>query len=161
MNLDIVDPILQQPPVREEFTRTLEAAAKVGRISGNLNAAPGPSPQAVEAIVARTPRKWSLIFIDGNHDAPGPLNDAVVSAKYAADDAMILLHDLASPEVAQALDYLDAQGWQTMVYQTMQVMGVAWRGNVQPVHHTPDPAVNWTMPEHLARYDVSGMAVHS
>ena len=41
-----------------------------------------------------------------------------------------------------------------MVYQTMQIMGVAWRGDIQPVEHQPDPQVNWVLPKHLAHHPV-------
>ncbi len=68
---------------------------------------------------------------------------------FAAEDAMILFHDLASPDVARGWEYLRSQGWQTMLYQTMQIMGVAWRGTVQPVEHRPDLTVPWTWPSHL------------
>jgi cephalosporin hydroxylase len=37
-------------------------------------------------------------------------------------------------------------------------MGVAWRGNVEPVLHRPDPKVNWVLPAHLQNYTVSGMS---
>jgi hypothetical protein len=40
----------------------------------------------------------------------------------------------------------------------MQIMGVAWRGNVQPIAHIPDPSVNWELPSHLQHYEVSGVA---
>lgn len=83
------------------------------------------------------------------------MEDAKACAKFAGDDALMLFHDLASPEVAEALDYLEDEGWQTMIYQTMQIMGVAWRGNIAPVKHTPDPSVQWSLPEHLARHRVS------
>ncbi len=45
-----------------------------------------------------------------------------------------------------------------MVYQTMQIMGVAWRGNVEPVRHQPDPKIEWRLPEHLQHYSVSGLS---
>jgi len=37
-----------------------------------------------------------LIFIDGNHDAPAPLNDAIICEQLAEADALILFHDLTS-----------------------------------------------------------------
>jgi len=43
-----------------------------------------------------------------------------------------------------------------MIYSTMQIMGVAWRGKVTPVTHYPDPDINWTIPRHLLEYKVSG-----
>jgi hypothetical protein len=76
----------------------------------------------------------------------------------AADDAMIVFHDLTSPAVARGLDYLRDHkrgGWRTRVYQTMQIMGVAWRGAVEPPLHHPDPAVEWALPDHLRGYDLS------
>jgi hypothetical protein len=45
-----------------------------------------------------------------------------------------------------------------MVYQTMQIMGIAWRGQVNPVRHIPDPRVNWTLPNHLQSFMVSGVS---
>ena len=76
----------------------------------------------------------------------------------AEEDAIILFHDLAAPAVAQGLDYLKQRGWQTVVYQTMQIMGAAWRGNVEPVKHQPDPNISWQLPPHLHGYSVSGIS---
>jgi hypothetical protein len=112
----------------------------------------------VQALAAQRQQPWSLIFIDGNHERPGPLEDAMVCAQLAAPDAAIVFHDLASPDVAEGLDYLRQQGWNTMVYQTMQIMGVAWRGQVQPVRHRPDPSVRWELPAHLQSFMVSGVS---
>jgi hypothetical protein len=39
----------------------------------------------------------------------------------------------------------------------MQNMGVAWRGNVIPIQHQPDPKVNWQLPKHLQGYGVSNL----
>ena len=69
---------------------------------------------------------------------------------------MVVFHDLASPDVERGLDVLRREGWSVLVYQTMQIMGVAWRGQVRPVAHTPDPSVIWSLPLHLAEYRVSG-----
>jgi len=76
------------------------------------------------------------MFIDGNHNGDYPLNDAKVCAKFAAEQAMILFHDLAFPEVAAGFKYLHDEGWSTRIYHTQQIMGVAWRGDVTPVNHT-------------------------
>jgi hypothetical protein len=63
---------------------------------------------------------------------------------------MILFHDLASPYVAAGLRALRGQGWRTLVYQTAQIMGAAWRGDIAPVRHTPDPKQKWRLPDHVA-----------
>ena len=50
---------------------------------------------------------------------------------------------------------MGSNGWKTMVYQTAQMMGVAWRGDISPVRHRPDPTQTWRMPEHLEGFAVS------
>lgn len=151
VELDIVDPLLS----RADFFASVRHSLKTAGVLDHVNLVPGYSPQAVEGLAVHQRRKWSLIFIDGNHDAPAPLQDAIACELLAEADAMILFHDLASPEVAQGLDYLRQRGWHTLIYQTMQVMGVAWRGAVEPIQHQPDPTVKWVLPNHLAYYSVS------
>jgi hypothetical protein len=68
---------------------------------------------------------------------------------------MVLFHDLISPHVAAALRTLASNGWSTMVYQTAQMMGVAWRGDIAPVRHRPDPNQKWSIPQHLQEFAVS------
>lgn len=157
VKLDVIDPLLERPEFYESVSNSLKAAGVLDRV--NLIA--GYSPQKVKELAEQWQRKWSLIFIDGNHEAPGPLNDALACEQLAEEDALIIFHDLASPDVAQGLDYLKSKGWNTMVYQTMQIMGVAWRGNVEPVIHQPDPRVNWKLPIHLQHYYVSGLDTNS
>lgn len=152
VQLDLVDPLLERPEFFESVSSSLWAAG----VLDTVRLIPGFSPQAVEEVAASEHRKWSLIFIDGNHEAPGPLNDAIACEPFAEEDALIVFHDLASPDVAQGLDYYKQQGWNTLIYQTMQIMGVAWRGNVTPVRHQPDPRVSWQLPAHLQGYEVSG-----
>jgi cephalosporin hydroxylase/glycosyltransferase involved in cell wall biosynthesis len=154
VELDVIDPMLHQPGAYQSVDQSLVAAG----VRDRVHLRPGYSPQAVTELADRESRKWSLIFIDGNHESPGPLEDAQVCEPLAEEDAMIVFHDLASPDVTQGLDYLRDRGWNTMIYQTMQIMGVAWRGNVTPIHHIPDPQVAWgELPAHLHGYAVSGM----
>ncbi len=154
VKLDVIDPLLESPAFYGSVDESLSAAG----VRSRVNLVPGYSPQQVEELAAADSRQWSLIFIDGDHDAPAPLQDAIACEPFAAEDAIILFHDLASPDVAAGLDYLQQRGWNTLVYQTMQIMGVAWRGNVQPIAHRPDPAIDWQLPEHLRHYPVSGLA---
>ncbi|MBC1224459.1 class I SAM-dependent methyltransferase [Nostoc sp. UCD121] len=152
VELDVIDPMLSEQLFNESVTESLKSAG----VKESVNLIPGCSPETVEEIANKFQRKWSLIFIDGNHEAPAPLNDAIICEQFAEADALVLFHDLASPDVGQGLDYFRDKGWNTMVYQTMQIMGVAWRGNVEPVIHQPDPKINWPLPPHLQGYFVSG-----
>ncbi|MEG3845592.1 FkbM family methyltransferase [Microcoleus sp. herbarium19] len=154
VELEVVDPLLARPDFYESVSNSLQAAG----VLDSVHLVAGYSPQAVEELAAQLQTKWSLIFIDGNHEAPGPLNDAIICEQLAAEDALIVFHDLAAPDVAQGLDYFKQKGWHTLVYQTMQIMGVAWRGNVEPIIHQPDPRLNWVLPTHLQSYTVSGMS---
>ncbi len=69
---------------------------------------------------------------------------------------MVLFHDLVSPYVAKGLRALEAAGWRVMAYQTAQMVGVAWRGDVAPVAHTPDPTQTWSVPDHLSGIPIAG-----
>jgi predicted O-methyltransferase YrrM len=151
--LDIIDPVLAQPEHLKPVTDSLEAAG----VLAQCQLVGGFSPEEVHRL-SHAGKRWSLIFIDGNHEAPGPLNDAIAVAPYAEPDAAILFHDLAAPAVAQGLRYLRDAGWNVLVYLTMQIMAVAWRGNVRPLQHAPDPAVlNFPIPDHLADFPISGL----
>ena len=146
MILDVIDPVLKKPSFRDSVIASLESASFADRVT--LHSV--PSPQAIDDI-ARAGRRWSFFFIDGNHDAPYPLFDTATAIEYAEPDAAVVFHDLASPDVAQALEYLARRGWKTRIYHTAQIMGIAWRGNIEPPDHHEDPAINWHVPRHLRR----------
>ncbi len=149
IHLDVIDPALANSQIIDSVRASLQAAHTPHPVV--LYAA--SSPEAVEQVAKQQGgKKWSLIFIDGNHERPGPLNDAIVCAKHAERDAAILFHDLVSPAVAEGLGYLRNQGWNVRLYHTTQMMAVAWRGNVVPVDHRPDPSIKWTVPAHLLRF---------
>jgi len=159
VELDVIDPLLEREDIRQSVIDSIQGALNASGVQTSVKLVPGYSPQKVEELANQFNRKWSLIFIDGEHGAPGPLNDAIVCEQLAEEDAIILFHDLAAPDVAQGLDYLKQRGWQTVIYQTMQIMGAAWRGNVAPVQHQPDPNISWQLPAHLQGYNISGISV--
>jgi hypothetical protein len=100
-------------------------------------------------------KRWRVIFVDGDHEGQAPLADAIVAAEYAQQDAIIVFHDVIAPPVAQALKHLRECGWNTQVYNTMQIMAVAWRGNIKPPEHRADPLIGVTLPEALQIYAYS------
>jgi glycosyltransferase involved in cell wall biosynthesis len=123
-----------------------ERRLPAGRSAGSL---PADTPTAFQT--------WSLFFIDGDHEEPAPERDARACLPYADRDCAFLFHDLASPAVAAGLRFLQGAGFHVLVYQTAQIMGMAWRGNVTPVAHIPDPDVVWQLPHHLVGLPVSGI----
>ncbi len=153
VHLDVLDPVLESAGHRAEIEAMLECAA----IADNVRLHPGRSPDGIAAVAAQRGDKWSLFFIDGDHESLAPMRDVEECLEHAAQDAAFLFHDLASPDVADALRMLEGCGFNVMLYQTMQIMGIAWRGRVTPVHHVPDPTVPWQLPHHLVGLPVSGI----
>jgi predicted O-methyltransferase YrrM len=145
VRLDTVDPLLANPDVMRSVRDSLSCCGVLDSV--HLIAA--PSPDAVKTLARNNHKAWSLVFIDGNHDFPAPVIDAVACEQFCAPDAMILFHDLMAPAVAEGLYFLRDRGWNARLFHTTQIMGVAWRGNVQPVAHHPDPAQVWSLPPHL------------
>ena len=150
--VDAIDPQLADPAVQVSVINSLKSAGLSNRVSLWAGSSPG---LAYELSIQQN-RRWSLIFMDGNPDHPAPLRDAAIAHEVAERDAVILLHDAISPDVARALTYLKAVGWNVMICYTAQIMGVAWRGNVIPVDHTPDPKVEIAILEHLKGFAISG-----
>lgn len=155
VDLDVVDPMLGEWPFYESVTQSLDSAD----VRDRVRLLPGYSPQAVTALAEAESRRWSLVFIDGDHETVGPLLDAIACEPLTEPDALVVFHDLASPHVAEGLEYFRRKGWKTLVYETMQIMGIAWRGTVNPVMHYPDPRVDWVLPPFLAHFKTSG-SVH-
>jgi len=77
----------------------------------------------------------------------------VECSKYTTDDCMIFFHDLAFPDVAKGFLYFKGkEGWSLKIYHTQQIVGVAWKGSIQPPQHIPDPKYEWNLPEFLTAY---------
>lgn len=151
-SLHVIEPLLADPEWRREFAAAIEQAG----VQDRAILVPGPSPEEVVRL-GEAGERWSFAFIDGDHDAQAPTTDALTCERYLEPTAMVLFHDLVSPHVGAALRALDANGWKTMIYQTAQIMGVAWRGDIAPVPHRPDPAQNWEIPQHLHGFAVSSL----
>jgi len=149
--LDVIDPALGKPIHRE----CVEHALVCCGVRENVQLYAAESPKALREFAP--PEGWSLFFVDGDHEAPAPELDVEECQRHAAPNAAFVFHDLASPAVAAGLRLLEARGFNIMIYQTMQIMGIAWRGPLAPVHHIPDPAVRWQLPHHLVGFPVSGV----
>ncbi|MBV8544075.1 MAG: class I SAM-dependent methyltransferase [Acidobacteria bacterium] len=149
VTVDVIDPAHHDASFRAIVEESLACCG----VSDRVNLTRGRSPDAIATLG----EKWSLFFIDGDHESPGPARDALACLPFANDDCAFVFHDLASPAVAAGLRVLAEKGFHVVVYQTAQIMAMAWRGDVTPVPHVPDPDVAWQVPAHLAGLPVSGV----
>lgn len=148
LQLDCIDPALSDAVRKRDISEVLDAVP--GSKGYRLWA--GFSPQIVPEVRESAREPWSFAFIDGNHDGDAPANDAREVLKYLAPDAMVVFHDLTSPFVEKGLAVFRAAGFKTRLINTMQILGVAWRGNVKPPEHVDDPNVLHIYSAHLAKY---------
>ena len=151
-SLHVIEPLLSDPEWRSEFETVVRGA---GGASNTILVA-DKSPEAVLRL-GQAGERWSFAFIDGDHDGEAPTRDAVALAPFLEPTAMVLFHDLVSPHVAKGFRTLEERGWNVLAYQTAQMLGVAWRGEVAPVAHKPDPSQVWRVPDHLTGVPISGV----
>ncbi len=137
IHLDVIDPRLTEDAHGPDVNASLSRVPT----TGSFRLWAGFSPSIVEPVAALSDEPFSFAFIDGNHDGEGPRLDAEAVAPHCAETALIMLHDLVAPAVSSGLHWLGDNGWNVRVYNTMQVMGVAWRGDCQPVDHIADERV--------------------
>jgi glycosyltransferase involved in cell wall biosynthesis/predicted O-methyltransferase YrrM len=147
--LDVIDPAHDDPEVLGSVEQSLVACG----VRERVNLARGRSPESI----AQLGRKWSLFFIDGDHGAPAPLRDALACLPFATEDCAFVFHDVAAPDVADAVRALAERGFHVVIYQTAQLMALAWRGDITPVAHVPDRDVAWQLPPHLVGLPISGV----
>ncbi|MDX6529186.1 MAG: hypothetical protein QOH41_1476 [Blastocatellia bacterium] len=153
VKLDVIDPAHADPELRAIVEQSLAGCG----VSANVRLAASRSPEGVEVLAAEHGKTWSLFFIDADHEHPAPERDVRACLPYADPDCAFVFHDLASPAVATGFRLLQREGFNVLVYQTAQIMGIAWRGNVTPVAHLPDADVSWQLPHHLVGLPVSGV----
>lgn len=147
--LDVIDPAHEDVVIRASVEESLRCCG----VTEQVHLAAGRSPESL----AELNQKWSLFFIDGDHEGGAPLRDTEAALACATGDCAFVFHDLASPAVSAALRFLKEKGFDVVVYQTAQIMALAWRGDVTPVAHVPDPEVAWQLPPHLAGLPISGV----
>ena len=82
-------------------------------------------------------------MIDGDHDAPQPLNDARGALAHLAETGVIVFHDFWGRPIREGVEYLLEQGLKCRVYNTPAGMAVCWRGDFAPPDHVPDPEIDW------------------
>ncbi len=137
LDLDVVDPALNRAEQYAAVQQSLDQISTTG--SYRLWAA--FSPSVIPAIRTVAEQPWSFVFIDGDHEGDAPRLDAEAVLPHLADTSLVAFHDLVSPYVAAGLDVFQRAGWTTRLFNTMQIMGVAWRGELDLPEHTADPSM--------------------
>jgi len=146
LRLDCVDPSFSDPHRVSAVSDVLEKVPS----RGDYRLWAGTSPEVLYEVRASDPALFSFAFIDGNHDGDGPENDARAIIPYLADDACVVFHDLTSPHVAAGLKVCVDAGFHAQLWNTQQILGIAWRGSVEIPKHISDPNVPQIASPHLA-----------
>jgi len=87
--------------------------------------------------------QFSGVVIDGDHDKPWPLHDAVHSSMHLETPGVIMLHDLTGEPVQEAALWLMDHGFKCRVYYTPHMVACCYRGDFEPPVHVRDSAINW------------------
>jgi predicted O-methyltransferase YrrM len=148
VKLDCVDPALADPQRRKDVSDVLDAVE--GSQGYTLWA--DASPQCIPGISRHGDEPWSFAFIDGNHAGDAPAQDARAVLPFLAQDALVVFHDLTSPFVEAGLDVLRQAGLSTGLFETQQIIGLAWRGDIAIPGHTKDRNVPPIWAAHLQKY---------
>jgi hypothetical protein len=147
LDLDVIDPALGHDDQMRDVTQSLSPL-------GAARLWAGFSPSVVPAVHAYLAPPFAFAFIDGWHEGDGPSRDARAALPLMADDALVMFHDLVSPHVAAGLAIFADAGWKVGLYNTMQVMGVAWRGEAEPVAHVADQDMPAPAGDFLRRFEM-------
>ena len=145
LDLDVIDPALGHADQMRDVAQSLSAVGPVRLWAGF-------SPSIVPAVRAVKPAPWSFAFIDGYHEGDAPRDDARAALPLMAEDALVMFHDLISPHVAAGLAEFADAGWNVGLFNTMQIMGAAWRGAAAPAEHIADRDMPAADAEHLRRF---------
>lgn len=89
--------------------------------------------------------RYDGVFIDGNHDSPCPLEDAMNAARFAARTCCIVFHDAWGKPIRDGVRWLMDNGWNARMYWTPNGMAACWRGDFVPPDHVPDPVIKAQM----------------
>ena len=145
LHLDVIDLALGYADQMADVRESLSGVPT----SGGFKLWAGFSPSIVPAVYSTQTAPWSFVSIDGYHEGRAPLDDAEAVSALCAPDACVMFHDLVSPHVAAGLRHFERIGWNVGLYNTMQVMAIAWRGAATPARHVADPNMPAADMEHL------------
>ena len=143
--LHVVEPLLADPDWRAEFLEVTRARrrrrdddSRSGDKSGGR-----PAPRRIPAFDGRSPSSTAITTARRRPATPSPAPPSSKRPRWSS--SMISSRRMWRRGCAPS----NTSGWNVMAYQTAQMLGVAWRGEVAPVAHKPDPTQRWSIPDHL------------
>lgn len=148
LRLDCVDTAFDDPTRIAAVSQALDSVP----CAGTYRLWAGASPGILAKVRAADPDPFAFAFIDGNHDGDAPAEDARAVIPLMAEDACVVFHDMTSPHVAAGLEACARAGFRTRLWNTQQILGVAWRGNVDPPEHVADPNTLEIFYPHLVEF---------
>jgi SAM-dependent methyltransferase len=119
-----VDPMYSVPGFRARAVENLTACGGLRRV--------GLWPLSSNELFLRCSRKFSGIVIDGDHETPHPLEDAINAVDRVVENGAILFHDTNMAPVQPGYKYLKEQGWQVRLYKTTHGVAVCYRTGFAP-----------------------------
>jgi hypothetical protein len=119
-----LDPMYSNPDFRARAVENLSACKCFRRV--------GLWVGTSEDILRWCSRLFSGIVIDGDHDAPHPLEDATLASTRTTPNGVILLHDANKPVVMEGVKYLTDAGWKARYYNTCHGVSVCYRDGFTP-----------------------------
>jgi predicted O-methyltransferase YrrM len=96
--------------------------------------------------------RFDGVFIDGDHGAPNPLDDANRAHAMLKTSGFIGFHDAIGGPVHDGVSYLLNRGFKAKLYWTSAaLMVICWRGTFAPPDYTPDAKLSvllqpWMVP---------------
>lgn len=88
-------------------------------------------------------RSFGGVVIDGDHERPCPLQDAMNAAEALSQDGVILFHDFIGCPVQEGVRWLMDQGFRCRPYWTPHMVACCWRGEFFPPDHMRDAKIDW------------------
>lgn len=83
--------------------------------------------------------------IDGEHEPPFPVGDAMLVFPHLKETCAVFFHDTLGWPVQNGIRIFTDEGFKFRLYRTSQLVGVCWRGDVTPPDHIGDPNVAWPL----------------
>lgn len=134
-----VDPIYSEPDKMERYAENMQLNRLDSRFCRPFNLT---SDDFFKYFDFKD-KKVSGVCIDGNHDSPFPLRDAINASSVLDVDGIIVFHDFWGKPIRDGAEHLMDNGYKCRVYSTPNGMAACWRGKNEPPMHRPDPAVDW------------------